>query len=87
MAVTFQSFVQELPVVRPGAAVPDYTNTGGVPKRTLFGNGILMGRLEPDGPNRTVVHSTKYTSSTQISVFRGGPALGAMFLWACQLMP
>ena len=38
-------------------------------------------------PLLTVVHSTKYTSSTQISVLRGGPAFGAMFLWACQLMP
>ena len=33
------------------------------------------------------VHSMKYTSSTQMSVKRGGPAFGPMFLWACQLMP
>ncbi len=32
-------------------------------------------------------HSMKYTSSTQMSVVRGGPASGVSFRWACQLMP
>lgn len=39
-------------------------------------------RDEPSAP-----HSTKYTSSIQMSVSRGGPASGRVSFCACQLMP
>lgn len=35
-------------------------------------------RIGTYGPSQTVAHLTKYTSSTQISVFRGGPSVGPM---------